>query len=115
MLTVNDDTWDADVAEGLCIVEVWATWCDKCEGQKALFEELEPQYPDVRFLSANLDDNMRHAYRLRIGSVPTALFYVDGRLMDEAEGVQIASSLKRRIEHWQGVAEKTKVYEPIRV
>lgn len=115
MKNTNSRLWEADVAEGVSVVVVWDDWCRSCGPLKDLLVEIEPLYPDVKFFSAKLDDNYKHAYKLGVQTLPTLFFYINGKLMDEAEGARGRTDLVQRIEHWRAIAEKMALYAPIRV
>ena len=51
MLTLTKDTFEAEVEkhEGLVVIDLFATWCAPCRMLSPILEELEKEYPDVKF------------------------------------------------------------------
>lgn len=106
MLNTNDNVWDTDVAEGVVIIDIWAEWCGPCKDLADLLWAIEPDFPDVRIFTAKLEDNLKHARKLNVMTLPTLAFYIDGKLMDVTEGVPRSDQLIKAINHWRGVYEQ---------
>lgn len=67
-------------------VDFWATWCGPCKMTKPFVDEIEKEFPDVKVIKINIDDNMELVRELGISSVPTFRFYKDGKLIVEKVG-----------------------------
>jgi len=51
-----------------------AAWCAPCRMLKPVIEELEQEYPDVKFETIDVDANLNLAAEFEVRSVPTVLF-----------------------------------------
>jgi len=69
------------------VVDVWAPWCGPCRMVSPIVERLSDRYTGkVAFGKLNSDDNGEKAGQLGIMSIPTILFYKQGKLVDRIVG-----------------------------
>ena len=54
---LNADTFDAEVlkADGLVIVDMFATWCGPCKMMAPIVDNLAEDYTDVKFCKLDVD------------------------------------------------------------
>ena len=83
----------------LVIVDFWATWCGPCRMLSPLLDEVEEEMADkVTVVKVNVDDADEIAYRYRIMSIPTLIFFKDGKMVDRTVGAMPKNALVERIE-----------------
>ena len=71
----------------LMIVDCWAPWCGPCRMLSPVIEELARTYSGkVVFGKLNTDDNRRVAGQFSIMSIPTLLFFKNGKHVDTIIG-----------------------------
>ena len=70
----------------LVAVDFGATWCPPCKMIKPFFESLSSQFPDVIFVSVDIDQLREHPLAADIMSVPTFKFFIGGNLMSTFSG-----------------------------
>ena len=69
------------------VVDVWAPWCGPCRVVSPIVDRLSEKYKEkVAFGKMNSDDNGEKAGALGIMSIPTLLFYKQGKLVDRIVG-----------------------------
>jgi thioredoxin 1 len=69
------------------VVDVWAPWCGPCRMVSPIVDRLSEKYKGkVAFGKMNSDDNGEKAGALGIMSIPTLLFYKQGKLVDRIVG-----------------------------
>ena len=86
-------------SEKLVIVDFWATWCGPCRMISPLLDEVEEEMADkVTVVKVNVDDADEIAYRYRIMSIPTLLFFKGGQIVDRTVGAMPKNALVERIE-----------------
>jgi len=69
------------------VVDVWAPWCGPCRVVSPIVDRLSEKYKEkVSFGKMNSDDNGEKAGALGIMSIPTLLFYKQGKLVDRIVG-----------------------------
>lgn len=84
----------------LAIAKFSASWCGPCRMLKPVFEELEKEYSDIRFIEVDIDESGDIAAEYGIMNIPTIMFFNNfGSLIDMSVGMQSKESLKEKIEH----------------
>lgn len=82
---------------GLVVVDFFTTWCGPCRQIAPFIEALATKYPEVKFLKVDIEKNEDISAPLRISSIPTFHFYVNGVLKDEMKGAN-RSDLEQKIQ-----------------
>lgn len=74
-------------AEGLTMVEFWATWCASCRMIAPILDELAEEYAGrATIVKVNVDDNPEYATQFQVQRTPTLMFFRDGREVDRIVG-----------------------------
>ncbi len=74
-------------AEGLSVVDLWAVWCGPCRMIAPIMEELAAEYAGkVSFYKLDVDSNQATAQKYMVRSIPTLLFFKDGKVVDTVIG-----------------------------
>jgi len=97
ILHVDDDTFERDVmgARGALVLDFWAPWCAPCRRLGAALERLAPEFAGrVRVAKIDVDRNPRTAARFGVQSIPTMVFFADGRPIGGATGALPESTLR---------------------
>jgi thioredoxin 1 len=85
---VSQQDFAADVlgADGKVIVDFWAEWCGPCRMVGPVLEELERDYPAVKFVRLNVDDDPVIAQQYEVMSIPTILAFEQGQVQKRVVG-----------------------------
>lgn len=103
MLTLTKDTFEAEVEkhEGLVVIDLFATWCAPCRMLVPILEELEKEYPDVKFCKINVDEERELAEKFRVESIPMVAFVKDDTFLDMSVGYVPKENLEALIREFR--------------
>ena len=88
MKQITEKEFDNEIKEGLVLVDFFATWCGPCRMMSMILEEIEEEVKDkVKMVKVDVDENENLARRFGIMSIPTILFYVDGKMYEKHVGL----------------------------
>ena len=90
MTNFNKESFDKALEQGgLMMVDFWAEWCGPCRMLGPLVEDLAKQYEGkaVTVGKVNVDEEQELAIRYGVMSIPTVIFFKDGKEIDRKVGV----------------------------
>jgi len=88
-VAVTDATFGQEVEQhkGLAVVDFWAQWCGPCHMVAPILEQLAGEYRGkLKVAKVDVDANQRTAMRFNVRSIPSILFFKDGRHVDTLVG-----------------------------
>ncbi len=81
------------------VIDVWAPWCGPCRMVSPIVDRLSEKYRGkVAFGKMNSDDNGEKAGALGIMSIPTLLFYKQGKLVDRIVGAYPENVIEEHVQ-----------------
>ncbi len=82
----------------VAMVDFWAEWCGPCRMIGPSVEELSKEYEGKAVIGKlNVDDNPNIASTFGIRSIPTILFFKNGKIVDKQVGVVPKAELERKL------------------
>ena len=97
---ITDDTFASGVeqASGLVLVDFWATWCGPCLAIAPILEQLAGEHAGkLRVAKVDVDANQSVTQRFNVRSIPSILFFRDGRHVDTVVVAVPKATLQERI------------------
>ena len=99
----NDETFDSMIANGLTLVDFWATWCGPCQMFGPIFESVSEMKSDVNFVKFEIDEvNRRTPAKFGIRSIPSVLAFRNGEIIEARTGLMDEETLIQWIEELKG-------------
>ena len=89
MMHFNSKSFDEALAKGeLLMVDFWASWCGPCKMLAPVIDDLAKQYEGKAIVGkVNVDEEQELAIRYGVMSIPTVIFFKDGKEVDRKVGV----------------------------
>jgi len=80
------------------LVDCWAPWCSPCRTLSPIIEELASDYANgVKVAKLNVDENPVTASQYGIRSIPTMLFFKEGKLVERLVGAQSKEEIEKHL------------------
>jgi thioredoxin 1 len=107
VLEVTDANFQSEIEshQGVAVVDLWATWCGPCRLIAPIVEQLATEYEGrVKVAKMDVDANPATAMRFNVRSIPTILFFRDGKVVDTVIGAVPKTVLAQRFDQLAGKA-----------
>ena len=98
--TVTDADFSREVEqhEGVTLVDFWATWCGPCHQVAPIVEQIAEEYEgSVKVAKLDIDQNRSTTMRFDVRSIPSILFFKDGKHVDTSVGAVPKARLVEKI------------------
>ena len=98
-VAVTDADFEQQVEQNdkLTVVDFWATWCGPCRMIAPILDQLAVEYQGkVKVTKLDVDSNIKTASRFNVRSIPTILFFKDGKLVDQVVGAVPKPTLENK-------------------
>jgi thioredoxin 2 len=80
------------------LVDCWAPWCSPCRTLSPIIDELASDYANgVKVAKLNVDENPVTASQYGIRSIPTMLFFKEGKLVERLVGAQSKEEIEKHL------------------
>jgi len=101
VIEVTDQNFEDEVIKSALpvLVDLWAPWCRPCHMVAPVIDKLAEKYNGkVKFCRLNVDENPQTAAQYRIMSIPTLMFFKNGKVVDTVIGAVSERVLEPKIE-----------------
>jgi thioredoxin 1 len=81
------------------LVEFWADWCSPCHMIAPVVEEIAGEFAGkIQVARLDLEKNQKVGENLKVRSIPTLIFFKDGKEIERSIGFKSRDDLRRLIE-----------------
>lgn len=103
-IDVTEDTFEKTVtAEGIVLVDAWASWCGPCKAFAPTYEKSSENHPDATFAKLDTEANQNLAAALEIQSIPTLMIFRDGIMVYREAGALPPAALEDLVGQVKGL------------
>lgn len=100
-ITLTDDNFKSEVLESdvPVLVDFWATWCGPCRMVGPIVEEIADDYDGkAKVGKVNTEDNAKITGEYGIISIPTLIFFKDGKPVDQIIGAVPKDAITKKLD-----------------
>jgi len=86
---LTKENFKETIAEGVTLVDFWATWCGPCRMIAPVIDELAADFAgkaDICKVDTDAEQNIAIEYGIR--AIPTIFFFKNGEVVDTVTGAQ---------------------------
>jgi len=96
ILHINDASFDSTVkSSAKLVVDCWAPWCGPCRMLAPTLEALAKDYKGkVAFAKLDTDESPKTAMSLSIHSIPTLIFFKNGKQIERLTGAHPRANIE---------------------
>ncbi len=94
ILTLTTDNFTAETAQGVVMVDFWATWCMPCKAMAPVIDEIaEHTKGKVKVGKVDIDKNGPLASQFGVQAIPTIIIFNNGKAVETLVGMQSKAAL----------------------
>jgi len=89
-IEINEENFETEVLKSTqpVLADFWAEWCGPCKMLGPVIEEIAAEQDGrVKVVKVNVDNNPQLAARFGVQSIPTLLYFADGKVIHQTVGV----------------------------
>lgn len=90
MRYLENEDFNELIKEGTHLVDFYAEWCGPCKMLGPILEEITDK---IDIIKVNVDEHENLSYEYKVMSIPTLIFFKDGKKVKEVVGFQSKEEL----------------------
>ena len=93
--TLASDAFESFINENeIVFIDYWAEWCAPCKQFAKVYEKVSDQFPMIRFVKINIEEQQELADFFEIRSIPHLMVFKEGIVIYSDAGSMPESTLK---------------------
>ena len=98
-ITITKNNFEAEVlhSDKPVLIDFWASWCGPCRMQGPILSHFAESHPEIKVGKVNVDEEQELAMSFQVMSIPMLAVIKDGRLINQAVGVQSEQALEELV------------------
>ena len=101
MRIINENEFEATIANGVVLVDFFATWCGPCKMLTPVLEELSEELAGkIEIVKVDVDQSNNLAMRFGIMSVPTMMIFTNGEAVGALQGYAPKQQLLGKLQQY---------------
>ena len=96
-ITITSENFEQEVinSELPVLVDFWAVWCGPCQALAPTLKEIAEEYDGkVKVGKVNVDEQQELARQFGIMSIPTMIYFKDGKAEEQIVGLQTKEAIE---------------------
>lgn len=85
---------DTIAANKVVLVDFWANWCGPCKMLAPVLDQVAAEMPNVCIGKVDVDENQELAQRFGVASIPTLVYFKNGKVVDMSQGLTGKDAIK---------------------
>lgn len=104
MQKLTAENFDSEVLQASepVLVDFSAAWCGPCKMLEPVLEELSGEVQGAKIVKIDVDESPDVAQKYSVMSMPTLLFFKEGKVMDQMVGVQSKGTIESKLNELKG-------------
>lgn len=100
-IELTSQNFESVTQSGVAVVDFWAPWCGPCRMLSPIIDELAEEYKGKVIIGkVNTDEQDELAHKFGIRSIPTVIFFKDGKKVEQTTGVLPKHELQSKIDSY---------------
>ena len=99
VITITESNFEQEVLKShkQGLVDFWASWCGPCKMLSPVVDEIAEATPSIKVGKVNVDEEGGLAQQFKVMSIPTLIFFKDGKVANQTIGVQPKAVIEQMI------------------
>lgn len=98
---IESKDFEAEVKDGIVVVDFYADWCGPCKMLAPVFQELAGEMQAyAKFIKIDVDKTQDIAVKFQVASIPTMVILKDGKEADRIVGFVPKQAIESKIKQY---------------